>query len=334
MKKLACSLLLASVVTASEADLAPLTSFDQILTMLPDKVQLDQSRPGGALGLEVANQALEAQAIGRKMQLKLTFSSFDHETDSPYGDVVLGLSRVPAYTTNHRRIMVNVRVHFAREYLQTLATVSSTTPQIFHGVIAQAEMQPGSYPELGIDIISAQLGEEIRRAASPSGPTRIKILSAVYGSGKDSTDVTDTVQQRVEVEKQGFSVSAKGLGLEAKNANPGPLTIVFTKDGVRHLQVKADNESVLPESFTMPQDAAELAAWLSNTRWKADAEIMFMNDGQALVGGKAATWQAMDERQFSLTQPNGSKEDYRFNASWSSFSPSKGKAKTFSRVKS
>lgn len=166
-----------------------------------------------------------------------------------------------------------------------------------------------------------------RPAAEPPMMTAkrwpVQILSAIYGTGGKNADVTAKVQDYVEKSRGTFSANPVDLGADP---NPGwnkSLHIVYMKDGVRREQRRNENETILPESFYGPQDAAELKAWLSETRWiGAEPDIQFHADQTFTSPGstKSFQWEALTARKVRLLWAEDRKVDFVFDYTWSNFS--------------
>ena len=155
---------------------------------------------------------------------------------------------------------------------------------------------------------------------------RVQILSAIYGTAGKNADVTAQVQEYVEKNRVTFSANPVDLGADP---NPGwnkSLHIVYMKDGVRREQRRNENETVLPESFYGPQDAAELKAWLSETRWiGTEPDIQFHADQTFTSPGstKSFQWEALTAKKVRLIWAEDRKVDFVFDYTWSSFSDPK-----------
>lgn len=168
----------------------------------------------------------------------------------------------------------------------------------------------------------------------PREPRRwpVQILSAIYGTGGKDADVTARVKAFVETSRRPFSANPGDLG-----ADPNPywnkgLHIVYLKDGVRREQRRNENETILPESFYGPQDAAELRAWLPESRWSGkDGEIQFHADGTFTLPGdlNAHRWEATGGSRLQLTWPGDRAEGYHFDFTWSGFSQDDHDEKVF-----
>jgi len=180
-----------------------------------------------------------------------------------------------------------------------------------------------------------ETGDFNRRETGPApllveSPPRwtVQVLSATYGTGGKNADVTERVARLVE-ERKRFSANPVDLGADP---NPGwnkSLHIVYLKDGVRRVQRRNENETILPESFYGPQDAAELRQWLVGTRWTGPrGEIQFHPSG-LLAGAKLeadAQWEVLDSRKIRLRWKTEETSDYQFDFVWSSFrKPDDGK---------
>ena len=151
----------------------------------------------------------------------------------------------------------------------------------------------------------------------------VQILSAIYGTGGKNADVTAQVQDYVEKRRVTFSANPVDLGADP---NPGwnkSLHIVYMKAGVRREQRRNENETILPESFYGPQDAAELKAWLPETRWiGAEPDIQFHADQTFTSPGstKSFQWEALTAKKIRLIWAEDRKVDFVFDYTWSSFS--------------
>ncbi len=158
----------------------------------------------------------------------------------------------------------------------------------------------------------------------PLNPRRwpVQILSAVYGTGGKDADVTARVKGYVDARRI-FSANPPSLG-----ADPNPywnkgLHIVYMKDGVRREQQRNENETILPESFYGPQDAAELRAWLVETRWVGRGmDLQFHANGTFTFFGNsdAYPWMVTAPGCVRLSWPNVKPTDYAFDFIWDSFS--------------
>ena len=156
----------------------------------------------------------------------------------------------------------------------------------------------------------------------------VQILSATYGTGGKNADVTAKVRDYVESRRVTFSANPVALGADP---NPGwnkSLHIVYMKAGVRREQRRNENETILPESFFGPQDAAELKAWLAETRWiGAEPDIQFHADQTFTSPGstKSFQWEALTARKVRLLFGEDRKVDFVFDYTWSNFSdPAQG----------
>jgi hypothetical protein len=151
----------------------------------------------------------------------------------------------------------------------------------------------------------------------------VQILSAVYGTAGKDADVTAKVKEYVETSRRAFSANPRDLG---KDPNPfwnKRLTIVYMKDGIRREQRRNENEKVLPESFYGPQDAAELKAWLAESRWTGEkGEIQFHRDktitGSALEG--TPRWETLTARKIKWIWSVDHSVEFNFDHEWNSFS--------------
>lgn len=151
----------------------------------------------------------------------------------------------------------------------------------------------------------------------------VQILSASYGTGGKKADVTARVKEHVERLRQTFSANPGDLGADP---NPGwnkGLHIIYMKDGVRREQRRNENETVLPESFYGPQDAAEFKAWLPASRWAGEkAELQFHADQTFTWQGskEVGYWEITAARKARLTWPGEDWQEFQFDYVWTSFS--------------
>lgn len=155
-------------------------------------------------------------------------------------------------------------------------------------------------------------------------PTRwpVQILYAMFGSGDRNADVTLRVKEFVETKKTLFAVDPTTLGVDPIPYWQKSLWIAYVKDGVRREVRRYENEHVLPESFYGPQDAAELAKWLPNSRWKSDqGELQFYAD-HTVVGYPfegTPKWEALAGNRVRISWSDERKLEYLFDFTWSSF---------------
>ena len=155
-------------------------------------------------------------------------------------------------------------------------------------------------------------------------PTRwqVQILYAMYGSGDKNADVTLRLKELVEQQKTWFAVTPSTLGIDPIPYWNKSLWIAYMKDGVRREVRRNENEHVLPESFYGPQDAAELAKWLPESRWRAEkGELQFHADHTATGYGfdGLPNWEALGSNKMRITWADGRKAEYFFDYTWSSF---------------
>ena len=179
-------------------------------------------------------------------------------------------------------------------------------------VEAEEETEPAANPE-----------RSEMKALTQTRRWPVQIISAVYGTGGKNADVTAKVKEYVEVMRRKFSANPKDLG-----ADPNPywnkgLHVVYMKDGVRREQRRNENETVLPESFYGPQDAAELRAWLAETRWfGSKPDIQFHADQTVTSPGVEATarWETVAGNKLRLTWPGEEAKEFVFGYTWESLS--------------
>lgn len=161
--------------------------------------------------------------------------------------------------------------------------------------------------------------------SDPLTPRRwpVQILSAIYGTGGKDADVTAKVKEYVDVRRV-FSANPPSLG-----ADPNPhwnkgLHIIYMKDGIRREQWRNEGETILPESFYGPQDAAELRAWLLETRWTygAGADVQFHTNGTFTFLGNSGAypWTIVAANRLRMHWPGVNPTEYTFNYTWDRFS--------------
>ena len=163
----------------------------------------------------------------------------------------------------------------------------------------------------------------------------VQILSAVYGTGGKDADVTAKVKEHVEKLQETFSANPHDLGTDPNPYWNKNLRIVYMKDGVRREQNRNENETILPESFYGPQDAAELRAWLIETRWAGPGgELQRQADGTfTLIGREGASrWEATGANTLRLTWPEAVPRDFTFDSALAGFSEVKNGANVFRPV--
>ena len=151
----------------------------------------------------------------------------------------------------------------------------------------------------------------------------VQILSATYGTGGKNADVTAKVQDYVESRRITFSANPVDLGADPNPRWNKSLHIVYMKDGVRREQRRNENETILPQSFYGPQDAAELKAWLAETRWiGVEKDIQFHADHTFTSPGsdESFQWEALTAKKVRLIWSEDRKVEFVFDYTWSSFS--------------
>ncbi len=185
-------------------------------------------------------------------------------------------------------------------------------------------------PGAGIDKERGEAATAIAKDAPPADapvllePKRwpVQILSAIYGTGGKDADVTARVKEHVEICRRRFAANPVELG-----ADPNPfwnkgLHIIYMKDGVRREQHRNENEHILPESFYGPQDAAELRAWLPESRWSGEGgEVQFHPDGTFSSPAKTGShrWEVAGPRKLRLTWADQPPVLFSFDFVWGSF---------------
>lgn len=330
MKKFICWVLCgwawASALAGAES---VFTSADDLLKKCPEGIQLVGGAPNVQPAVVLANQVLAKEAFGRQAAMSLKFSTVDHQEQGLYGHAIAA----SAERSKSGAVTVVCTVYFAPDQLERLATVDLAEAKLgFQGVIAKAEIVRGAELTLYLDIVAARVGEKGRKVMRPSRPVRVKVISAVYGGGKHQADVTERVREFVEKDKAAFWVSPGDLGADPTPGWNKTLTVVYTKDGVRRLQARTESERVLIESFSMPQDAKELEAWLIGSHWRADREFLFLPEGLFITAGQVARWRALSDSRIEITWTPDVKLECQFDYVWGSFTEEGGLNTLFTRV--
>lgn len=154
-------------------------------------------------------------------------------------------------------------------------------------------------------------------AATKSRPApKVTILKATFTSGDQSADVTRKIAEFVASGKD-FSANPKDLGVDPRPYHSKRLLISYEKDGIKREQNRGENETVLIESFTGPQDVKEMVAWLTGTSWKSETRELFFKD-DADVKNKDVTgkWRPEGMHRFSVEWSAGNRRTYKFNWRW------------------
>ena len=329
MKVFLCCALVGGITSPVLAD-DVVTSAGDLLKLWPEGIQLTVGAPNLQPAVVLANQVLAKRAFGREAAMSLKFKVIEHQAQGLYGHAIAA----QAERTECGPVTVVCTVYFTPDQLETLATRDlRVTAQEFHGVIAKAEIVQADDLLMYVDIVAARAGEVVRKPQVPSGPAKVKVISAVYGGGKHQADVTERMRKYVEQDKKAFWVTPGGLGADPTPGWNKTLTVVFTKDGVRRLQARTETEYALPESFYMPQDAKELAQWLTGTRWTVDRDFIFLPGGLFLAAGQVAWWRALSDSRIEITWTPAIKLECQFDYVWGSFTEQGGNNTKFTRVK-
>ncbi|MDZ4289748.1 MAG: hypothetical protein U0984_17415, partial [Prosthecobacter sp.] len=193
-------------------------------------------------------------------------------------------------------------------------------------VVAKPLVNPKSPGEL-FDTLGATLEIGSGRYHFPSQIATpkhwpVQILSAIYGTGGKTADVTAAVKAHIEVKQRAFTVCPPDLGIDPNPYWNKSLTIIYMKDGVRREQQHGENALVHPQSFYGPQDAGELRAYLEHTRWIGPGgELQFHPDHSLTRPGQegAALWETRDSTHLRITWPPNQNHDYLLNETWDTF---------------
>lgn len=331
MRAFVCTAAFAFSSLMAAPDAPPLTSLGDFYKLLPADIQLDQKAPALPLAIEIANRIFADQAFARDAQMSLSFNRFESQPRSPYGDAVVGTTLWESSPNGGSLIKIEFRVYFSPDCRAALATHPAATSLAFHGTVAKAVMKEAKQTTFSVDIVAARLGEQDRPSARIDRAPKVEVISAVYGGGKHQADVTERVRRYV-TSKKPFWTNPGDLGADPTPGWNKTLTVVFNKNGIRRLQARTETEYVLPESYYMPQDKEELAAWLVGTRWKADREFVFLPGGLFLTQGEAAQWKALESSKFLITWKTGMQIECNFHYDWTYFKEKEGKGLTFARV--
>jgi len=94
-------------------------------------------------------------------------------------------------------------------------------------------------------------------AASPLDKADLKIISAVYGSGKTFVDVTQRVDDLLNHSRKGFVARPARMKIDPTPDTPMSLVIVYQYKGQQHTLTKGQRGRV---TIQMLRDAAKSAA--------------------------------------------------------------------------
>jgi hypothetical protein len=328
MKTILCAALVFLMTNSGWAEDFVIAPSD-LLKVLPAGLQLTKGAPNLQPAIVLANEVLVKKAFGREVQMNLKFTTLEHQAQGLYGKCIAAQAEHATFGP----VTIVPTVYFSPDQLEALATRDlAEGPLTFHGYIAKAEISQREDLKMHLDIVVARVGELAPKSKAKAGPTTVKVISAVYGSGKYQVDVTERVRKYVEQDKKPFWVNPADLGADPTPGWGKTLTVVYTKDGVRRLQARTETEYVLPESFSMPQDKEELEQWLIGTRWNAGREFIFLPEGLFLTAGQTARWRVLSDSRIEIDWLIGIKLECPFDYVWGSFTEQGGNNTKFTRV--
>jgi hypothetical protein len=183
------------------------------------------------------------------------------------------------------------------------------------GEIDQALLVKKEMDSVAGRVKSMQQGGGLAAIRSRPAP-KVTILNATFASGDQSADVTRKISEFVASGKD-FSANPKDLGVDPKPYHRKHLKITYEKDGIKREQNRGENETVLVESFTGPQDVKEMVAWLTGSSWKSETRELFFKD-DADVKNKDVTgkWRPEGMFRFSVEWSAGNRRTYKLNWRW------------------
>lgn len=175
---------------------------------------------------------------------------------------------------------------------------------------------------------SMQQGGALTTAKKRPAP-KVTILKATFSSGDESKDVTRRIAELVASGKD-FSANPQDLGVDPKPYHRKHLQISYEKDGIKREQNRGENETVLIESFTGPQDVPEMVAWLAGTRWKSDARELFFEDKSDVTSeDETGKWQPDGRYKFTIKWKTGDRRNYQIDWRYKEFKEIRGMEETF-----
>ncbi|MEK7950228.1 hypothetical protein [Luteolibacter soli] len=163
----------------------------------------------------------------------------------------------------------------------------------------------------------------------PRPAPKVTILKATYANGDLSADVTRKVAELVANGKD-FSANPTDLGADPKPNHGKHLQIIYTKDGTKWEQNRGENERILIESFTGPQDVKEVVDLLVGSRWKSETRELFFKD-KSDVKNKDVTgkWQSDGRYYFTIEWSAGDRRKYQFDWRYKEFKERGGQEEKF-----
>ncbi len=337
--------LLLTIPLLAAAQIRPITMLDQIKAELPIGLALRKGKHWQPQAVALANATLKETVIGRPVAMTLKFNRIDAPGNTSRGPAIVGHVEGPFMQVNGIRVELRIHVYFESTQLNRLASFSGRQDLRFHGKIARADFSDNG-GVLNLDFVEARAGEpdppeppatrSVAEAAMPAGPfaARVRILSAIYGSGGRTVDVTARVREHVEVKRQMFSVTPESLGADPAPGQQKNVTIKYLKDGKSREQHRTHTENILWEGFYAPQDAEELSTWLLTVKWKGPQgeEFTFGKDGRLRSKTYYPAWRAVAQNKIFLDWGGGTAFEAHFDWKWSSFTEQGGMRNKFTRI--
>jgi hypothetical protein len=292
----------------------PLTELDDKYRLAVEKIRDDAKASANTAGHLEAEAALEEFAKS---------GAPNGESGNP---AIARLEKIyleqrPKVTEQIRPALIKTEQSLGQE-LKRMVEELTKKGEIDQALILKKEMD-----SVASRLKSMQDGAMVGTKSRPA--PKVTIVKATFASGEQSADVTRKIAEFVANGKD-FSANPKDMGVDPKPYNRKHLQIIYEKDGIKREQNRGENETVLIQSFTGPQDEKEMVAWLTGSTWKSETREFFFKD-KSDVKNKDVTgkWQ-LDGKFFILIEWSpGDRRKYQINWRYSEFKEHGGLAEKF-----
>jgi hypothetical protein len=223
------------------------------------------------------------------------------------------LEQRPKVTEQIRPALVKAEQSYGQELKRMVEDLTKK------GEIDQALLLKKEMDGVAGRVKSMQQGGGVAAGKSRS-PSKVVIIKATFASGDQSADVTRKIAEFVANGKD-FSATPKDLGVDPRPHHGKRLLISYEKDGIKREQNRGENETVLVESFTGPQDVKEMVDWLTGSTWKsATREFYFKDKSDVKNKDVIGKWQPDGQFFFTIEWSAGDRRkyqiDWRYNQFW------------------